>query len=84
MFVLINVWSSPDFAPYIASVDKFDTIEDAKRAMKTMAQKNYDDYFKEWVKNGKNEDMKPYIEEGIATFDIIGYDYHDLWEIKQI
>ena len=38
MFVLINVFSSDCAAPYIASIQKFNTITIAQKAMETLSK----------------------------------------------
>ena len=85
MFVLINVFSSDCTAPYIASIQKFNTITIAQKAMETLSKRAYRKYYETWSQNdGMNEDTEPHYESDSHSAYIIGYDYHDFWEIKEI
>ena len=85
MFVLINVFSSEGGAPYIASIQKFNTITIAQKTMELKSKAAYRKYLETWEKSDStNENTKPWYESDSHSAHVIGYDYHDLWEIKKI
>ena len=81
MFVLINVFSSEGGAPYIASIQKFNTITIAQKTMELKSKAAYETWEKSDI---TNENTKPWYESDSHSAHVIGYDYHDLREIKEI
>jgi hypothetical protein len=82
MYILINVYTCDNRTPYIASVEEYETYQDAFCAMNANANKRYEEWLETWTNVDGNESTKPRIERGLSTIDIVGYDYHDYWQIK--
>lgn len=82
MYILINVYTYDNRTPYIASVEEYETYQDAFCAMNANANKRYEEWLETWTNVDGNESTKPRIERGLSTIDIVGYDYHDYWQIK--
>lgn len=82
MYILINVYACNDRTPYIASVKKYETIQDAICDMNANANKRYEKRLETWTNVDGGELTKPRIEKDLNAIDIVGYDYHDYWQIK--
>ena len=82
MYILINVYTYDNRMPYIASVEKCETIQDAIYDMNANANKRYEEQLETWTNVDGNESTKPRIERGLNTIDIVGCDYHDYWQIR--
>lgn len=85
MYILINVYASDCAAPYIASVQKFNTITIAQKTMELKSKAAYRNCLKIWAEtDSTNKGTEPWYESDSRSAHVIGYDYHDLWEIKEI
>ena len=84
MYILINVYTCDNRTPYIASVEEYETYQDALYDMNANANKRYEEQLETWTNVDGNELTKPRIERGLNNVDIVGYDYHDYWQIRFI
>lgn len=82
MYILVNVYTCNNRMPYVASVETYETYQEAICAMNANANKCYEEWLETWTNVDGNESTKPRIERDLSIIDIVGYDYHDYWQIK--
>lgn len=84
MFLLINIYSSNTTSAYVASIDNFESYDEARKEMEKRVMDEYLSYHKEWEDDKEDEDHEPYIDEDDTTCFVSGYDYKDIWQVYQL